>query len=156
MARCSRPEGKKMLHLVTAGSNQIETAKAFYDALFGSVGVKRAMELKKGGAAWGFGVGEDGRYATLFVVLAPENGERATVGNGTMFGLRFATPEDVDTIHAKALELGGTSEGEPGLRQTNLPGTYIAYFRDLEGHKFSVFTNVAPELAASGKLRVVR
>jgi len=145
-----------MLFNVTIGSNQLDQAKRFYDALFGCVGVERALDLAKGGACWGFGRGEDGRYATMFVVLSPQNGEPATVGNGTMVGLRFDSPEQVDAIYAKAIELGGSSEGEPGLRQTNLPGTYIAYFRDPEGNKLAAMTRVSPELAASGKLRFVR
>ena len=93
---------------------------------------------------------------TMFVILSPQNGEQATVGNGTMVGLRFDSPEQVDAIYAKALEFGGSSEGEPGLRETNLPGTYIAYFRDPEGNKFAAMTRVTPELMASGKLRSIR
>jgi hypothetical protein len=42
----------------------------------------------------------------------------------------------VQALHAKALALGGCSEGEPGLRGRNY---YMAYFRDLEGNKLAAF-----------------
>ena len=42
--------------------------------------------------------------------------------------------DKVDSLYAKALALGGTSEGEPGLRGETL---YAAYFRDLDGNKFN-------------------
>ena len=54
----------------------------------------------------------------------------ATVGNGTMVALGAASREQVDAVHAKALELGGSDEGAPGQRW---PGFYAAYFRDLDG-----------------------
>ena len=46
----------------------------------------------------------------------------------------------VDELHAKALELGGSCEGPPGLRGDEGPGAfYAAYFRDLDGNKLCVF-----------------
>ncbi|WP_422396671.1 hypothetical protein [Sphingomonas ginsenosidivorax] len=51
----------------------------------------------------------------------------------------MATRGDVDAIHAKALELGGTDEGAPGIRGDDPDGFYGAYFRDLDGNKLTVF-----------------
>jgi predicted lactoylglutathione lyase len=48
--------------------------------------------------------------------------------------------DEVERIHAKALELGGEDEGSPGLRAEGGDGFYAAYFRDLDGHKLDVFT----------------
>ena len=46
----------------------------------------------------------------------------------------------VDAIHAKALELGGTCEGPPGLRgDEGDQAFYGAYFRDLDGNKLAAF-----------------
>jgi catechol 2,3-dioxygenase-like lactoylglutathione lyase family enzyme len=143
-----------MLNYVTLGTNDLERVKQFYDALFASISVKRAATLKKGGGVWQFT--GNGGAATRLVILSPEDGTPAAVGNGTMVGLRLGSYQEVDTLYASALELGGTSEGEPGLRETNVPGTYIAYFRDLESHKFAAFTDVAPELVVSAKLRSIR
>ena len=41
---------------------------------------------------------------------------------------------DVDELHAKALALGGSDEGAPGVRRG---GFYAAYFRDLDGNKLN-------------------
>ena len=47
----------------------------------------------------------------------------------------------VDEIHARALELGGTCEGPPGLRSEEGPQAfYGAYFRDLDGNKLCAFS----------------
>ena len=48
---------------------------------------------------------------------------------------RVAT-EQVDRLHAIALEQGGTCEGKPGDRGG---GFYAAYFRDLDGNKLNAF-----------------
>ena len=42
-----------MIGYTLVGSNDLEKAKAFYDALFDTVGVKRLMEFPTGGCAWG-------------------------------------------------------------------------------------------------------
>ena len=42
-------------------------------------------------------------------------------------------------MHRKALELGGTDEGRPGLRGEGGEGFYAAYFRDLDGNKLDVY-----------------
>lgn len=66
-------------------------------------------------------------------------GQPATVGNGVMAGISADSRETVDRIHRKALELGGTDEGKPGLRDEGCEGFYAAYFRDLDGNKLDVF-----------------
>jgi predicted lactoylglutathione lyase len=46
----------------------------------------------------------------------------------------------VDALHAKALELGGSCEGPPGVRGDEGPGAfYGAYFRDPDGNKLAAF-----------------
>jgi predicted lactoylglutathione lyase len=72
----------------------------------------------------------------MFSVLKPFDGQVATVGNGTMIALAASNPEQVQTLHAKALALGGADEGAPGPRGD---GFYGAYFRDLDGNKLAIF-----------------
>jgi predicted lactoylglutathione lyase len=62
----------------------------------------------------------------------------ATVGNGVMFSMAAPSREMVDAIFAKVIELGGTSEGAPGLRGPEEYGYYACYFRDLDGNKLMV------------------
>jgi len=111
---------------ITVGSNNLEAAKTFYDALLGSIGMRGVFEHPTGGRLYA------SRTGGMFGVLGPYDGKAATIGNGTMGGFSFDTREEVDAFHAKALELGGTCEGEPGERG---PTTYFAYFRDLDGNK---------------------
>jgi catechol 2,3-dioxygenase-like lactoylglutathione lyase family enzyme len=114
----------------TVGSNDLERAKAFYDALLGSAGAAPLFEHPSGGRVYG----KHGRI--LFVVLGPYDKKPATVGNGAMHGFSFDTPAEVDEFYAKALALGGTDEGPPGYRA---PGYYMSYFRDLDGNKLCAF-----------------
>jgi catechol 2,3-dioxygenase-like lactoylglutathione lyase family enzyme len=111
---------------MTVGSNKLEEAKAFYDALLGSIGMKGLFEHPSGGRLY------RGKGTGLFGVLGPYDGNAACVGNGMMGGFDFDTREEVDAFHAKAIELGGSCEGAPGER---MPGVYFAYFRDLDGNK---------------------
>ena len=114
------------LNYFTVGSNKLEQAKAFYDALLGSAGFKPRFEHPSGGRLYGNATG------AMFGVLGPYNGEPACVGNGAMAGFGFDSTEEVDAFHATAIALGGTDEGAPGDRA---PKAYFAYFRDLDGNK---------------------
>jgi len=111
---------------ITVGSNDLERAKTFYDSLLGSIGMRGVFEHPTGGRLYG------SRTGGMFGVLGPYDGGPATIGNGMMGGFSFDTREEVDAFHAKALELGATCEGEPGVRNAN---AYFAYFRDPDGNK---------------------
>jgi len=119
------------LSYATVGSNDLERAKAFYDALLGSVGITPLFEHPSGGRIYG----TDG--SLFFGVLGPYDGRPATAGNGSMQAFRFETRGEVDAFHAKALALGGADEGAPGER---VPKFYFSYFRDLDGNKLCAFS----------------
>lgn len=70
----------------------------------------------------------------MFIVANPYDKHAAIVGNGSMISFDVKSKENVDRLHARVLELGGTSEGKPALRSDSL---YAAYFRDLDGNKFN-------------------
>ncbi len=119
-----------MIGYITLGTNDIQKAAAFYDALFGSIGAGRLMEGEKF-IAWGTDMTQPG-----FSITLPFDGKPATVGNGVMIAIAMREPEQVDAFHAKALELGGTDEGAPGPRGDQF---YAGYFRDLDGNKLNAF-----------------
>lgn len=110
------------------GTNDLPKALEFYDALLGSIGVKRMFTAPHGSQFYGKGGGQP-----MLVVGPPYDGSAASVGNGVMVALGFDTVEEVDSFYAKALELGATSDGEPGWRIENF--FYGAYFRDGDGNK---------------------
>jgi catechol 2,3-dioxygenase-like lactoylglutathione lyase family enzyme len=124
-----------MIGYVTLGTNHIEEARAFYDPLFGSIGAGRLMELPRGFTLYSRGWGQPG-----VAVTPPYDGEAATAGNGNMVSLVMDSRARVDAFHAKALELGGSDEGPPGVRgEEGERAFYGGYFRDPEGNKFCAF-----------------
>ena len=114
------------LDYFAVGSNKLEEAKAFYDALLGSIGWEPLFEHPSGGRLYG------GKGQGMFGVLGPIDGNPATVGNGFTGGFSFDTGEEVAAFHAKAIELGATNAGDAGERA---PGIHFGYFRDLDGNK---------------------
>ena len=119
-----------MIGYVTLGTNDLPRAVKFYDALLGEFGAKRVME---GDTFVAWGVKAD---APSLGVIKPFNGKPATIGNGVMVGLPATDPQQVDALYKKALSLGATDEGPPGLRGGSF---YAAYFRDLDGNKLNFF-----------------
>ena len=122
----------------TLGTNKIAAAEGFYDALLGSIGAARIMEFGDdlgGFTMWGTSWDKPG-----LAVTNPYDKNTATIGNGSMIALTVDTRAKVDALHAKALELGGSCEGPPGVRGDEGPQAfYGAYFRDLDGNKLCAF-----------------
>lgn len=122
-----------MIGYVTLGTNKLAEASAFYDELFTVTGASRVYEGDNF-VAW-----STGPSAPAVSVIEPYDGNAATVGNGVMVALAVDSPDKVNALHKKALELGGTDEGAPGQRLGNF---YAAYFRDLDGNKLNAFCMV--------------
>ena len=118
------------LGYATVGSNDLEHAKAFYDALLEPFGITPLFEHPSGGRVYGKG------GAFVFGVLGPYNKEPATAGNGTMISFRCDSTAEVDALHARALQLGARDEGAPGFRA---PAYYMSYFRDPDGNKLCAY-----------------
>ena len=119
-----------MIGYVTLGTNKMDEAAEFYDALLGTLGASRMLESETF-IAWSAGTG-----SPAISIIKPQDGNAATVGNGVMVAIAVDSSEKVDALHAKALQLGGTDEGAPGSRMDNF---YAGYFRDLDGNKLNAF-----------------
>ncbi len=119
-----------MIGYVTLGTNKMDEAAGFYDALLGTLGASRMMEAETF-IAWSSGAG-----SPAISIIKPADDNAATAGNGVMVAISVDSTKKVDALHAKALELGGTDEGAPGTRLDNF---YAGYFRDLDGNKLNVF-----------------
>ena len=129
-----------MIGYVTLGTDDIPRAAKFYDELMAVIGAGRVFEGENF-VAWGTSMSQP-----ALSVITPYDGEPASIGNGTMVALVVDAPEKVHAVHAKALELGGINEGDPGPRQGNF---YAAYFRDPDGHKLNTFCMVEGQADAS-------
>ena len=120
-----------MIGYVTLGTNDLDKAATFYDAVAKEMGFGRMMEEGQF-IAWGDMDGTPGIAATK-----PFDGEAASVGNGTMVALQCKDTAQVKKVYETALAQGGTDEGAPGPRGDS--GFYAAYFRDLDGNKLNAF-----------------
>jgi len=119
-----------MIGYVTLGTNDLERAAKFYDAVAAEMGTTRMMEWP-GAIAWGTPGGGAGIGLTK-----PFNGEAASVGNGAMVALEASSREQIHRLHEIALANGGSCEGPPGPRGETF---YAAYFRDPDGNKLNAF-----------------
>src|SRR4051812_49844594 len=127
----------RMFSHVMIGTNDLERAKAFYDALLGTLGVRPARV--------------DGHrifYFTktgVFSVSKPINGEPATHANGGTIGSAAGSPQQADAWHAAGIAKGGkTCENPPGIREGSAGNKmYLAYLRDLDGNKICAMHRMA-------------
>jgi catechol 2,3-dioxygenase-like lactoylglutathione lyase family enzyme len=127
-----------MFNYVSLGSNDLERAALFYDAVLEPLGLRRCDT--SGESNWdgwvGWGRYEPGGAHELWV-CTPFDGGVATPGNGTMVALRASSWDAVQRFHAAALTHGGSSEGAPALRAQYNADFYAAYVRDPDGNKLA-------------------
>ena len=119
-----------MIGYVTLGTKNLERAARFYDKLLGELGAKRSMQQERF-IAWSVSP-----TSPMLSLTQPFDGQPASVGNGVMVALAVKEPQQVDRLHALALEMGGADEGAAGPRGG---GFYAGYFRDPDGNKLSFF-----------------
>jgi predicted lactoylglutathione lyase len=115
---------------VTLGTNNLEKACVFYDALMGSINFSRIWDDGKL-IIWGKSMEE-----AAVGVTPPFDEGTASVGNGVMVAMQMDNEEQVQAFYDKAMALGASDEGAPGQRISNF---YAGYFRDLDGNKFNAF-----------------
>jgi catechol 2,3-dioxygenase-like lactoylglutathione lyase family enzyme len=118
-----------MFSHIMVGANDIPKAKAFYDAILGTLGYDPAVIDEKGRC---FYMTETG----IFSISKPINGEPACHGNGSTIGFSVPNPAAGDAWHAAGIANGGTAcEDPPGVREGNNGQLYLAYLRDPDGNK---------------------
>jgi len=124
-----------MIGYVTLGTNDLEKAAKFYDAIAKEMGVGRMMDFDQF-IAWGEMGGAPGIAATK-----PFDVQPASVGNGVMVALEAKDTDQVHRLYDIALAHGGSDEGAPGPRGDE--GFYAGYFRDPDGNKLNAFCMTA-------------
>ena len=127
-----------MFLYITLGTNDLARATRFYDAVLATLGFVRARSLE---TEVGYAAPGDGRCRLW--ITRPFDGQRATVGNGSMPALAAPSRAAVDAFHLAALDHGGADEGAPGLRPFG-PSFYACYVRDPDGNKLSAVCEDGP------------
>ena len=117
-----------MFSHIMVGTNDLDRAKRFYDAVLGTLGVPpgavdrhRVFYRTKTG---------------VFSVSLPIDGQPATAANGGTVGFACADAAQADAWHAAGVANGGVSiEDPPGVREGAFGNLYLAYLRDPDGNK---------------------
>ncbi len=117
-----------MFSHIMIGTNDLDRAKSFYDAVLGTLGVKPAF-VDRHRIFY--------RTATgTFSVSLPIDGKPATFANGGTIGFACENEAQGDAWHAAGLANGGvTCEDPPGVREGPTGKMYLAYLRDPDGNK---------------------
>jgi catechol 2,3-dioxygenase-like lactoylglutathione lyase family enzyme len=124
-----------MFNHITIGSNDLDGAKRFYDAILGAMGAAPGSFDAKGRLNYAH---DGGRL----MITKPLNGEPATGANGGTIGFKLASPEQVDAWHAAGIENGGKAiEDPPGPRAGG--ALYLAYLADPAGNKLCALHRLA-------------
>jgi catechol 2,3-dioxygenase-like lactoylglutathione lyase family enzyme len=117
-----------MFSHIMIGTNDLDRAKSFYDAVLGTLGVPPG-NVDRHRVFYRTPTG-------VFSVSLPIDGEPATCANGGTIGFAAANPAQADAWHAAGLANGGTSiEDPPGVREGGFGNLYLAYLRDPDGNK---------------------
>lgn len=118
-----------MFSHVTVGTNDMERARRFYDALFAAVGGRAGVFDADGKLVYV----KDGR---MFMVVPPLDGQPACHANGGTIGFALADPQTVHAWQEAGVAHGGSAVEEPaGVRQKAGRQLYLAYLRDPDGNK---------------------
>jgi len=116
-----------MIAYTTLGTNDMDRAVAFYDALLAEIGAKQLFGMDR--------IKFYGRSTSepMLALCIPYDEQPHEAGNGQMVAIPGGSREGVDKLHARALELGATDEGAPGERIPKV--FYGGYVRDPDGNK---------------------
>jgi catechol 2,3-dioxygenase-like lactoylglutathione lyase family enzyme len=124
-----------MFSHVMIGTNNLDRAKAFYDAVLGTLGIAPGM-VDRHRVFWRTPTG-------VFSVSLPIDGKPATVGNGSTIGFACSSGEQAKAWHDAGVANGGTTcEDPPGIREGAAGQLYLAYLRDPDGNKICALHRV--------------
>jgi len=124
-----------MFSHIMVGTNDLDRAKKFYDAVLGTLGVP-AGNVDRHRVFWRTKTG-------VFSTSLPIDGKPATFANGGTIGFACSSAEQVHAWHAAGLANGGTTlEDPPGVRDNGTVKMVLAYLRDPDGNKICALHRV--------------
>nr|WP_086492302.1 VOC family protein [Novosphingobium panipatense] len=121
-----------ILKSLRLGTNDLEKARAFYDATFAALGVAPcAVPAEYPIVLWDL--------AGFKFLLGPaRDGAPATHANGGTIIFEAPSEDAVRAWHAAGLAHGGTCEGQPEPKP-QARGAFGAYLRDPDGNKLGIY-----------------
>lgn len=122
---------------ITVGSTDLARSTDFYNAMLGHLGLIQRPVTPDGGPLAACWVSPSSPLPK-FYVYEPFNGEIMSAGNGSMTAFVAPSEEAVRKAFSSAIEKGGTSAGDPGLRSRYGEGYYGAYLLDPDGNKIHI------------------
>jgi catechol 2,3-dioxygenase-like lactoylglutathione lyase family enzyme len=118
---------------VRFGTNDLDKARAFYDATFAALGLPiSSAPANYPIALYKLPGGPN------FVIGGARDGQPATHANGGTVILVAESDEAVTAWHAAGLAHGGTCEGQPEPKP-QARGAFGAYLRDPDGNKWGAY-----------------
>lgn len=121
-------EAVSLMSHVSIGSNQLDRALEFYDAVMPSIGARRITTVPDMAVAYG-------RQFPEFWVQIPHDGGTAETANGVHFAFMVDSAEAVHRFYQAAIDAGARDDGEPGPRPHYTDAYYGCFVRDPDGHK---------------------
>jgi catechol 2,3-dioxygenase-like lactoylglutathione lyase family enzyme len=118
-----------MIDHISLGVSDLERAARFYELALAPLGLSRLVTRP---ATIGFGKSYPELWINLRAAMTPvalESGVHRARSTG-----------DVDAFHASALNAGGRSDGQPGLRPHDRVRYYAAFVIDPDGNRIEAVT----------------
>jgi predicted lactoylglutathione lyase len=119
-----------MIDHVSIGVKDLAAATQFYSALLEILGYR---VLKEDAGTVGFGK----RYPEFWLNSRPEK-TTPDSDQGCHICLRATSAEVVDAFYARAIELGASASGKPGLRPEYHEAYYACFVRDVDQNHIEV------------------
>jgi len=126
-------EFPSILSHMSLGTNDMNKALEFYDAVLATIGATRKEEIKLD--EFGLVAVAYGKQFPEFWIQLPENQRPAEIGNGTHVGFIATDQKSVHRFHETALAHGGKDDGAPGPRPHYGSQYYGCFIRDIDGNK---------------------
>lgn len=124
-----------MIHHVSVGTNDIAAARAFYDPVMTTLGLR---VLSSDDESVDYGSSD-----IFFSVETPVDGRRASAGNGVHVAFKVMGRAMVQKFYEVALANGGSDAGAPGLRPKYDAHYFGAFVCDPDGNKIEAVTLTA-------------
>lgn len=112
-----------MLDHISLQVSDVAKSKDFYEQVLAEIGMSKNVEYDD---AVAFGDKESTTAYEFWIVKGEPNKFHVA--------FRVNSRDEVENFYNKAIELGATDNGGPGIREKYAPNYYAAFFHDFDGN----------------------